>query len=104
MPNLIPAILELIERLKADRGGVPQSASGTPDSLDPGSLNFAETVARLVGMPLDDFARRLGRPLHRAGASPQSNLCGRLLRRRGTSGGRNNLFSSRSSPNFRGTI
>lgn len=61
MGNLTPKILELVARLS---GGdpAPTVVPASRSSLGPGSPDFAETVARLLGMPLERFARE-GCPL-----------------------------------------
>jgi hypothetical protein len=61
--DLRPRVEELVGRLTAGRDREPRRpAGGTLADLRPGDAGFAETVARLVAMPLDRYARE-GAPL-----------------------------------------
>jgi len=54
--DLTPRIEKLVGRLVRGRGGgATPPAGGPPPALRPGDPGFAEAVARLVTMPLDQF-------------------------------------------------
>jgi hypothetical protein len=55
---LTPRIDKLVGRLAGGRGGgAGRPAGGSQPELRPGDAGFAEAVARLVAMPLDQFPR-----------------------------------------------
>lgn len=57
MADLKPRIERLVGRLVGGwGGGTERPAGGPPPELRPGDAGFAEAVARLVAMPLDQFA------------------------------------------------
>lgn len=61
MPDLKPQIEKLVGRLAGGRGGgTARPADGSPTPLRPGDAGFAEAVALLGAMPLDEFAREGG--------------------------------------------
>ncbi len=58
MADLRPRIEKLVGNLAGERGGgATARAGGPPPALRPGDAGFAEEVARLVAMPLDQYAR-----------------------------------------------
>ncbi len=63
MADLTPRIEKLVERLAGARGrGAGCPAGGSPPELRPGDAGFAEAVAYMVAMALDQYARE-GAPL-----------------------------------------
>jgi len=63
MADLRPRVEQLVGRLAGGRDrGARRAAGGTLADLRPGDAGFAETVARLVAMPLDRYAHE-GAPL-----------------------------------------
>ena len=63
MADLRPRVEQLVGRLAGGRDrGAGRPAGGTVADLRPGDADFAETVARLVAMPLDRYAHE-GAPL-----------------------------------------
>ena len=73
----LTARIEQLLRSGLAGGGVDEkgcSASGAPPELRPDDPGFADAVTRLLGMPLDQYARTgapLTPPFPRAGASPR---------------------------------
>ncbi len=61
MADLKPRIERLVGRLAGGRGGgAARPPGGSPPELRPGDAGFADAVARLVAMPLDQYVREGG--------------------------------------------